>query len=514
MSDEREYARFGPYLIIRVSGAGGMGRVELALRTDAKTDDVCVIKRLLREGMGPPGEQEARFRREAQIAARLEHRNIACTLRVEEIDGELCIAQEFIQGMDLARLMKRLQSQAVATPLAVHVVREVASALGYAHDFGGHGIVHRDVTPENVMVSFDGDVTLIDFGIARSAVDGTLTNAGMIIGRREYIAPELWEGAKPDRRADIYSLGVVLWELLTARRLEETRHAGPGKVLPDPCSVNPSLPSALGEVVARALAADPGERFQSAGDLQQALAPFAAAETDPKDQIVSTLRFYFNVDMYREVIAADIADARRFLESESPPRSRSFPDRRALTIGALAVAAAVGGGALFLRHPPPAAAPQTTLATEAAPKAWAQPPAAPEHPPAAAARVNTAVTMVPDAASGREAQLSSAAPRKARSAAPRAVTSAPVAKHPDELLREARDSWNDGDTPAATALARKAIAAGAGAPGHILLGTILLNSDKRSAEREFGEAVRLDPASAQAKNLLTLARQKIAEGSP
>ena len=117
MTETREHTQFGPYLVVRVSGAGQMGRVELALRMDTKDPEVCVIKRL--HGALHDEDQEARFRREAQIAARLEHENIARTLRIEKIDGQLCIAQEFVEGVNLGRLMRQLGARPLPTTLAV-----------------------------------------------------------------------------------------------------------------------------------------------------------------------------------------------------------------------------------------------------------------------------------------------------------------------------------------------------------------------------------------------------------
>ena len=239
MTETREHTQFGPYLVVRVSGAGGMGRVELALRMDAKDPDVCVIKRL--HGALHDEDQEARFRREAQIAARLEHENIARTLRIEKIDGELCIAQEFVEGVNLGRLMRQLGARPLPIVVAVHVVGQVARALGHAHGFGRLGIVHRDVTPENVMLSFAGDVKLIDFGIARSAVDEAVTNLGVVVGRRSYVPPEAWEGTKVDCRGDVLALGVVLWEVLTGRRAEEAAEP----TLGDPRELNPDVPPLL-----------------------------------------------------------------------------------------------------------------------------------------------------------------------------------------------------------------------------------------------------------------------------
>ena len=238
MTDPREHIQFGPYLIVRLSGAGGMGRIEVALRADGEDPDVCVIKRL--HGALHDEEKEARFRREAQIAARLEHENIARTMRIEKIDGELCIVQEFIEGVNLGKVMRQLGARPLPIVVAVHVVSAVARALAHAHGFGRLGIVHRDVTPENVMLSFAGDVKLIDFGAARSAVDGRLTDTGVVVGRRSYVPPEAWEGEKVDHRADVFALGVVLWEVLTGRRAEEA----PEPSLPDPSTLNPEVHAA------------------------------------------------------------------------------------------------------------------------------------------------------------------------------------------------------------------------------------------------------------------------------
>ncbi len=502
MTEERKYEQFGPYLVVRVSGAGGMGRVQLALRADSATDNVCVIKRMTPVADVP--DQAARFRREAQIAARLEHPNIARTLRVEEIGDELCIAQEYIQGMDLGRLMRQLLSKPVPAPLAVFLVGEVAAGLAYAHAFGGHDIVHRDVSPENVMISFDGDVKLIDFGIARSAVDGTLTSVGAVLGRREYIAPESWDGVKADRRVDVYALGVVLWEALTGRRLEDVREVGPVKALGSPREVNALIPEALAEVVMRALAAAPGERYQSCDELAAAIAPFAAGATAKKD-LADLLAFNFNVAMYRGVIVDDIQAAQRYLASRRAP-TQGPPRRRWLRIvvGAAAAAAMV----VFLvnrRSPaPPRAAGAITRVAAAPSPPGTDLPVAPPVPTSVAAQPPRA--EIPS----HRAMSKVAAPRRPVVAVAPLPTAAPTGAA--DLLNEAQSSWDRGNTQRAIALAKNAIAAGAGAPGHLLLGAILLNSNKHEAERELAEAVRLDPQNRQARNLLSLAQQKIAEG--
>ena len=305
-----EHIQFGPYLIVRLSGAGGMGRVEVALRVDEKDPDVCVIKRL--HGALHDEENEARFRREAQIAARLEHENIARTLRIEKIDGELCIVQEFIEGVNLGKVMRQLGARPLPIVVAVHVVSAVARALAHAHGFGRLGIVHRDVTPENVMLSFAGDVKLIDFGAARSAVDGRVTDTGVVVGRRSYVPPEAWEGEKVDHRADVFALGVVLWEVLTGRRAEEA----PDPSLPDASALNPDVTLLLGQVVARAMAPAPEDRYQSADEVAAALAAFIPPEADPRRDLADLLGLCFNVTLQKQLLADDIAEAKQFLHHQ------------------------------------------------------------------------------------------------------------------------------------------------------------------------------------------------------
>jgi serine/threonine protein kinase len=513
MTETREFGRLGPYLLVRSSGTGGMGRVELALPTDVSASEVRVIKRMHTDGRSE--DQEARFRREAQIAARLQHENIARTLQVEDIDGELCLAQEFIDGLDLGKVMRQCRPRTLPITVAADIVREVCRGLSYAHDFGGLGIVHRDVTPENIMISFTGAVKIVDFGIARSKIDGTLTNLGVVIGRREYIAPEAWDGEKPDRRTDIYSLGVVLWELLTGLRLEGSAEVGPGQRPPNPCSVNPAIPPPLGEVVARALAAAPDDRYQTANELGEALAPFGVRDGTSKDTLVTLLRFYFNVDVLRQLLTEDIADARRFLASQQLPHREPVPRGRGLLVAAVTALSVVVAGAAILRltshHD---LAPKTTMAANPTPLALPPAPVAQPsltepalHVPVVRPRVEEGPVMehaVKARVAGRRSSKELEAIRPEES---------PKSPPPDELLREAQAQWDRGKDAEALALARKARASGVGAPAYVLRGAILMSESKLTdAERELVEAVRLDPDNAQAKSLLGVAREKIAEG--
>jgi serine/threonine protein kinase len=563
MTDPHEHIQFGPYLIVRLSGAGGMGRVEVALRVDEKDSGVCVIKRL--HGALHDEEQEARFRREAQIAARLEHENIARTLRIEKIDGELCIVQEFIEGVNLGKVMRQLGVRPLPIVVAVHVLSAVARALAHAHGFGRLGIVHRDVTPENIMLSFAGDVKLIDFGTARSAVDGRVTETGVVVGRRSYVPPEAWEGEKVDHRADVFALGVVLWEVLTGRRAEEV----PESSLPDPSTLNPEVTLLLGQVVARAMAPAPEDRYQSADEVAAALAAFIPPNADPQRDLADLLGLCFNVTLQKQLLADDIAEAKHFLHGQhvvtlplpslsdlpAPPLEEALPmlglatpavatvptarvataaratvpmgsrttDNRRRSSGpwvAAGVAAivATSGIGLLRTHgrvarsrasetstvvAPPSGAPMPS-APHASNPDWPVAPVLPEPPAATAAKPEVLAARVPPTDKPR--RFAGRAPNSPP--ATYGTHNAPAGK----LLRQANDLWERGNTPGAYALARQAVAAGAGAPAHVLLGALLINmKNYAAAEPELATAARLDPRNAEARRMLALLDRTAAE---
>jgi len=593
MTTADDYIQFGPYLIVRLSGAGGMGRVEVALWADEKDPDICVIKRL--HGALHDEENEARFRREAQIAARLEHENIARTLRIEKIDGELCIVQEFIEGVNLAKVMRQLGARPLPIVVAVHVVSAVARALAHAHGFGRLGIVHRDVTPENVMLSFAGDVKLIDFGAARSAVDGRVTDTGVVVGRRTYVPPEAWEGEKVDHRADVFALGVVLWEVLTGRRAEEAHDPS----LPDPSTLNPEVTLLLGQVVARAISPAPEDRYQSADEVAAALAAFVPPGADPRRELADLLGLCFNVTLQEQLLADDIAAAKRFLhDRNAEPTSVSKPDRTLPLPGletptaiepetpdettvAIAQPVTSGGTAEAIVGPPTPAG--TTVRTarpvaatvpvpiQTAAKRWssagpwlaagvaaivatsgigllrthgrtarsrasaasvavAQAPvgATVSAPPAPTAEwpVASVAQTLPEplvATAARGAGLTARVPptdnpRRVAGRlpdsphSPHSIDRAPHNAPADKLLRRANDLWERGNSPGAYALARQAVAAGAGAPAHVLLGALLINmKNYAAAEPELATAARLDPRNAEARRMLALLDRTAAE---
>jgi serine/threonine-protein kinase len=230
------------------------------------------VKLLRAEANDQAGLQE-RFEREARTIAALRHPNIIQLFDFGKMDQDYYMVMEYIDGESLAARIKR---EPVPFENAVHVLREIGAALDYAH---AQGIVHRDVKPSNIMLRNTGEAILMDFGIAKSNVDGGLTKAGGIVGTLHYMAPEQIMGAKDvDGRADIYALGVVAFEVLTGTL--PFSGDNPGVVLmghlqrpiPDPRSIRATLPAWVMAALQRALAKKPEDRFATAAEFVAALA--------------------------------------------------------------------------------------------------------------------------------------------------------------------------------------------------------------------------------------------------
>ena len=271
----------GRYTLLRRIAAGGMAEVYVARsRGISGFEKKVAIKKIL-----PQHSHNERFIDmlvdEAKITVSLTHPNIAQVYELG-LDGEdYFIVMEYVEGRPLNRLMQRVDERGADTiPLehAVHAVCEVAKGLEHAHrqkDQRGRalGIVHRDISPQNILISYHGDVKLIDFGIARAEGRINQTSAGVIKGKLRYLAPEIASGEEPDSRADIYCCGIVLFELLTGEAMfapktdfEAIEMATEGRVK-SPRSRNPRVPQDLDDIVMKALVRDRTQRYQSAKDL-------------------------------------------------------------------------------------------------------------------------------------------------------------------------------------------------------------------------------------------------------
>ncbi|ARG76412.1 serine/threonine protein kinase [Mycobacterium kansasii] len=287
MTDARAGARFGPYELRRLLGRGGMGEVYEA--EDTRKRRVVALKLISPEFSGDPVFR-ARMQREADAAGRLTEPHVVPIHDYGEIDGKLFLEMRLVDGTDLATLLKR--SGPLSPARAVAIVRQIASALDAAHTTG---VTHRDVKPENILITDDDFAYLVDFGIARAATDPGLTRAGTAMGTYSYMAPERFTGDEVTYRADIYSLACVLNECLTGSppyptdSIERAVGAHLTQPAPQPSRLRPGkVPQAFDEVIAKGMAKDPGERYRSAGEL--AAAAHQALSAPEQDQATTILR--------------------------------------------------------------------------------------------------------------------------------------------------------------------------------------------------------------------------------
>jgi len=267
------WARYQPLAQI---GRGGMAEVILAeMQLGRGVTSLVVLKRLWPELADDP-EFVSMFLREARLCARMNHPNVVRAYEIVEDAAGSAIAMEYLEGQPLARVLNRLMgSGTLALATRLRVLIDVLTALHYAHelcDYDGasHGIVHRDVNPQNVFVTYEGMVKLLDFGVAKSARDAYQTRPGELRGKLAYLAPEQALGEVVDRRADVFSVGVMLWEMLTGRRMWQSmtetsimRHLTAGTIPSLP--VDAAVPEGLAGACARALSRAPENRFATAG---------------------------------------------------------------------------------------------------------------------------------------------------------------------------------------------------------------------------------------------------------
>jgi serine/threonine-protein kinase len=279
---------FGRYLLLRRLSRGGMGEIFLARLGEIQGFEKPVIIKKILPNLSADDEFIKRFIDEAQVAIKLSHANIAPVYEVGKVEGDYFLALEYVEGRDLRRLIARCREERYRLPpdICLYIVRELASGLGYAHrrtDAQGKALslVHCDISPPNVMVSFEGEVKIIDFGIAKSAVRIASSNPNIGFGKFGYMAPEqLVRGGVVDRRTDVYAAGVVLYELLTGERLFTfpdgadyraiARMVSKGEFLP-PSARDPGLDPSLDPIVCRALASRADDRYQSAEELRDAI---------------------------------------------------------------------------------------------------------------------------------------------------------------------------------------------------------------------------------------------------
>ncbi len=274
--------KIGRYRILGELGRGAMGIVYKA--EDPNLDRAVALKTIIvdKDAEGAD-EYRKRFILEAKAAGKLNHPNIVTTFDCGEHDGMAYLAMELIEGTDLR---SRVLKEAIPAAEAVEIARQVAEGLAYAHE---RGVVHRDIKPGNIMLNDQGQAKIMDFGLARMRAADHKTSTGMVLGTPRYMSPEQICGQPVDQRSDIFSLGIVLYEMLTGTRLfsgedmaqvthqiTEFEHVPPTRQVP-------GLPAMVDFVVARALKKDPAVRYQDARELAADLATLAAEVRSAED---------------------------------------------------------------------------------------------------------------------------------------------------------------------------------------------------------------------------------------
>ena len=259
-------------------------------------------------------EYLARFRDEAKVVIKLSHGNLIPVFDAGQIGGELFLAMDFVEGRDLRAVWNRCAKKQVAFPvdIAVYIVKELCRGLAYAHAFPDLQLVHRDVSPPNVLISFSGEVKLTDFGLASSTLKLEKTAPGIIYGKVAYMSPEQARGEKLDGRSDQYAATIVLWELLTGRQLFPPGKDQPQDLLsraknPEvlrPSKRAPRVPAELDDICVRSLAADRNGRYPTCDDMRQALQAWLAvnAPTTDASRLSTFLQELFSEDIERERI--------------------------------------------------------------------------------------------------------------------------------------------------------------------------------------------------------------------
>jgi eukaryotic-like serine/threonine-protein kinase len=282
---------FGRYRLLGLLGEGGMGRLYIAERRGVRGFVKIVALKLILPHLADSAHLRDMFLNEARIAARLEHPNIVATYELGEVEGKYFISMEYLPGEDLSAVIGRCQGgPTVPIEIAAGLAQQVAKGLHYAHDVRDGqgrlvGLVHRDVSPRNIFVTYHGGVKLLDFGMVRNPA-GPKSVPGVFKGKYGYCAPEQLDGGRIDRRTDVFCLGIVLWECLTGARLfdvgtdVETIDAVRSRRIERPGAWRPEVPRPLEEIVMRALAREPAQRYQSAQEMAEELDRFLLARNN------------------------------------------------------------------------------------------------------------------------------------------------------------------------------------------------------------------------------------------
>jgi serine/threonine protein kinase len=343
---------FGEYKILKKIATGGMAEVFLAKRIGMKGFEKLLAIKRIHPQFSENEEFIAMFIDEAKLAAKLNHRNIIQIYDFGSQQGSYYIAMEYIFGKDLRSILKKSKERGENLPPAqcAYIITEAAKGLEYAHTLKDHfgkplQIIHRDISPQNILISYEGEVMLADFGIAKAASKSTETRAGVLKGKILYMSPEQAWGKTIDRRSDLYSLGVVLYEMVTQRKifdadsefsmLEKVRNA----VVEFPPNVFENIPKHFLQVIQKALEKNPDHRYQSAHEIRVDLENYlhTAQERLSEKAISNYLKRLFREEIEEErkiltegteILVEKLAAEEPFLKPPTPePEKISIPKK-------------------------------------------------------------------------------------------------------------------------------------------------------------------------------------------
>lgn len=329
---------FGRYTILDPIAVGGMAEIYRARLTNTgdAPDRIIIIKKII-QSLSNNSDFVDMFEAEIKITVGLSHPNIVQIYDYGRVDGVSFLAMEYVEGKNLRQFLKRLISMKsmFSIDMSCHIVSQVCNALSYAHAFrdrmtGEHiGLVHRDVSPQNVMISYDGGVKLFDFGIAKAKSASEATQAGVIKGKPSYLSPEQISGEVLDGRSDVFSLGIVLWEMLTAKRLFVADNDMAilrmiqSSRIEAPSTYNPSIPQTLDAIVLKSLARDRDKRYRTGEEMQRDLHRFLYSFNpgfNPADLS------YYATELFKKEIQEDRERLRASLKLTPEPFSGGNPN--------------------------------------------------------------------------------------------------------------------------------------------------------------------------------------------
>jgi serine/threonine protein kinase len=315
MSEAEKRERFGRYLILDHLVDGGMAKICRARFLGEQADKVVAIK-MVQPQYSKDEAFKTMFMDEIKVTFGLLHPNVIQTYDYGLNKGQLFVAMEYCDGRNLKEFLDKLKERKFVFPVEIstYIISQACQGLYYAHTFRDKltgteaNIIHRDISPHNIMLTYDGAVKIIDFGIAKSQSNTEATQAGTIKGKLSYLAPEYLEGAELDPRYDQFALGITLWEMLCSRKLfkENNDLAVLKKIqeckIPVPSSINPNVPKELDEIVLKALSKDRTKRFDNLDQMNRALMKFLYAKFPDFN---ATDLSYFSQELFRDEIKKD-----------------------------------------------------------------------------------------------------------------------------------------------------------------------------------------------------------------